>query len=58
MRFRMPFTAQWPAFGITGETAEKLMKTRPASIDRYLKKDKEPLRFTANFIYEGKRVAG
>jgi hypothetical protein len=40
----MPSISQWPAFGITGETAEKLKKISPPSIDRYLKKDKEALR--------------
>jgi hypothetical protein len=40
----MSFIAQWTAFGIAGEIAEKLTKISPASIDRYLKKDKESLR--------------
>ena len=44
MRQQMPYIAQWPAFGITGETAEKLVRISPASIDRYLKKDKEAMR--------------
>jgi hypothetical protein len=44
MRQQMAYIAQWPAFGITGDTAEKLKKISPASIDRYLKKDKQALR--------------
>ena len=44
MRQQMHFIAQWKAFGITGETAEMLKKISPATIDRYLKKDKESLR--------------
>jgi transposase InsO family protein len=44
MRQQMPYIARREGFGITGETAEKLEKTSPASIDRYLKKDKEAMR--------------
>jgi hypothetical protein len=44
MRQQMACIARWPAFGITGEIAEKLTKISPASIDRYLKKDKAALR--------------
>jgi transposase InsO family protein len=44
MRQQMSYIAQWQAFGITKETAEKLTKISPATIDRYLKKDKETLR--------------
>jgi hypothetical protein len=44
MRQQMHYIAQWPAFKITGEIAEKLKKISPATIDRYLKKDKEALR--------------
>jgi len=44
MRQQMSYIAQWPAFGITREIAEKLKTISPASIDRYLKKDKESLR--------------
>jgi hypothetical protein len=44
MRQQMAFIAKWPAFGITDEIAEKLKRISPASIDRYLKKDKESLR--------------
>jgi len=44
MRQQMPYIAKWPAFGITMETAEKLKKISPASIDRYLKKDKESMK--------------
>ena len=43
MRQQMPFIAQWPAFNITPEIAEKLKTISPASIDRYLKKDKAAL---------------
>ena len=44
MRQQMAFIAQWKAFGITPETAEKLKTISPAAIDRYLKKDKENLK--------------
>ena len=44
MRQQMAYIATWPAFGITAETAEKLKKISPATIDRYLKKDKAGLR--------------
>jgi hypothetical protein len=44
MRQQMRHIAGWPAFHITEETAEKLKKISPASIDRYLKKDKAALR--------------
>jgi hypothetical protein len=44
MRSQMPFITQWLAFGITDEIAEKLIQISPASIDRYLKKDKNALR--------------
>src|SRR5215469_16021696 len=44
MRQQMHFIEKWPAFGISGEIAEKLKKISPSSIDRYLKKDKESLR--------------
>ena len=44
MRQQMAYIAKWPAFGITKEIAEKLIKISPASIDRYLKKDKQELR--------------
>jgi len=44
MRQQMHFIAQWKAFAITEEIAEKLKKISPATIDRYLKKDKESLR--------------
>jgi len=44
MRQQMSYIAQWPAFGITGEISEKLRKISPASIDRYLKKDKQALK--------------
>ena len=44
MRQQMSYIAQWPAFGITRQIAEKLIKISPASIDRYLKKDKQALR--------------
>jgi hypothetical protein len=44
MRQQMRYIAQWPSFGISSEVAEKLVKISPASIDRYLKKDKDSLR--------------
>jgi hypothetical protein len=44
MRQQMAYIARWPAFAITGEIAEKLTRISPASIDRYLKKDRESLR--------------
>jgi hypothetical protein len=44
MRQQMAYIAQWPAFGITGEIAEMLKRISSASIDRYLKKDKQALR--------------
>jgi hypothetical protein len=44
MRQQMIYIVRWPAFGITVEIAEKLKKISPATIDRYLKKDKESLR--------------
>jgi transposase InsO family protein len=44
MRRQMPYIARWPAFAITGDIAEKLKKISPATIDRYLKKDKQALR--------------
>jgi hypothetical protein len=44
IRQQMTYIAQWPAFGITGEIAEKLKKISPAPIDRYLKKDRQALR--------------
>jgi transposase InsO family protein len=44
MRQQMVYIAQWKAFGITADVAEKLKKISPATIDRYLKKDKQALR--------------
>jgi hypothetical protein len=44
MRQQMEYIVQWPAFRITEETAEKLKTISPATIDRYLKKDKDVLR--------------
>ena len=44
MRQQMRYIAEWPAFGITAEIAEKLKKISPAAIDRYLKKDKDAMR--------------
>jgi hypothetical protein len=40
----MKYIAGWPAFHITPDIAEKLIRISPATIDRYLKKDKESLR--------------
>jgi hypothetical protein len=39
----MKYIAERPAFHITPETAEKFIRISPATIDRYLKKDKEAL---------------
>jgi hypothetical protein len=44
MRQIMPFIAGWPSFAITPEIREQLMRISPATIDRYLKKDKDALR--------------
>jgi len=44
----MRYIDQWPAIGITGEIVEKLKMISPASIDRYLKKDKEAMRLKGN----------
>jgi hypothetical protein len=44
MRQQMLYIARWPAFRITMDIAEKLKIISPATIDRYLKKDKESLR--------------
>jgi hypothetical protein len=40
----MRYIAGWPAFHSTEEIAEKFKTIRPASIDRYLKKDKATLK--------------
>jgi hypothetical protein len=44
MRQQMRCIAEWSAFHILKETAEKGKRIRSASIDRYLKKDKAALR--------------
>jgi hypothetical protein len=44
MRQQMEYLAGWPEFHITDETAEKLKKISPATIDRHLKKDRDALR--------------
>jgi hypothetical protein len=44
MRQQMPYIADWPAFNITPDIAEKLKTISPATIDRYLKKDTAALR--------------
>jgi hypothetical protein len=44
MRQQMRHIAGWPAFNVTPQVAEKLKTISPATIDRYLKKDKEALR--------------
>ncbi len=44
MRQQMRFISEWKAFGITPEIAEKLTEISPATIDRYLKKDKQDMR--------------
>ncbi|MDR2070130.1 MAG: hypothetical protein LBP81_01745 [Treponema sp.] len=41
---QMPYIVVWPAFNITPGIAEKLKTISPATIDRYLKKDKDALR--------------
>jgi hypothetical protein len=46
----MDSIARWPAVHLTGETAEKLKTISPATIDRYLKKDKEALRLTGKSL--------
>ena len=45
MRQQMRYISGRQAFGITPEIAEKLCKISPASIDRYLRKDKAAMRF-------------
>jgi hypothetical protein len=50
MRQQMAYIAQWPAFGITEETAEKLVKISPATIDRYLKKDKAAMKLKSKSL--------
>jgi hypothetical protein len=44
MRQQMRYIAGWPAFNITPDVAEKLTTISPATIDRYLKKDRNALR--------------
>jgi hypothetical protein len=44
MRQQMAHIARWPAFAISAATAEKLKTISPATIDRYLKKDKQAFR--------------
>jgi len=50
MRQQMCYIAEWSAFGITEETAEKLKKISPATIDRYLRKDKDSLRLKSKSL--------
>jgi hypothetical protein len=50
MRQQMAYIAGWPDFRITDETAEKLKKISPATIDRYLKKDKEAIRLNGKSL--------
>jgi RNA binding exosome subunit len=50
MRQQMPHIVRWPTFGITEEIAEKLRKISPASIDRYLRKDKQALKLKGESI--------
>jgi hypothetical protein len=50
MRQQMQYIAGWPTFNITPTVAEKLTTISPATIDRYLKKDKDALRL------KGKRL--
>jgi hypothetical protein len=51
MRQQIQYIAAWPAFHITQDIAEKLKTISPATIDRYLKKDKAAL------TLKGKRLA-
>ncbi|GHU56241.1 integrase [Spirochaetia bacterium] len=44
MRQQMTYIAAWAAFKITPEIRKKLINISPATIDRYLKKDKDALR--------------
>jgi hypothetical protein len=44
MRQQMRYLLQWPAFHITPGLPEKLTAISPASIDRYLRKDKAALK--------------
>ena len=44
MRQQMKYIQQWSAFRITDGIAEKLKKISPATIDRYLKKDRDALK--------------
>jgi hypothetical protein len=46
----MKHIAALPAFHLTAETAAKLETISPASIDRYLKKDKESLRLNGKSL--------
>jgi hypothetical protein len=50
MRQQMPYIAGWPAFNITPDIAEKLKTISPATIDRYLKKNKAALRLKGNSL--------
>ncbi|MDR1858897.1 MAG: hypothetical protein LBQ69_05455 [Treponema sp.] len=54
IRGQMPFlqALRKPNFAIAAETNEKLLKTSPATISRYLKADKDALRGeTPHFIF-------
>jgi transposase InsO family protein len=44
MRQQMSYIANWPAFKINEEIADKRKKISPATIDRYLKKDKDAMK--------------
>ncbi len=44
LRQQMKFISEWKSFDITEEIAEKLMEISPATIDRYLRKDKQDMR--------------
>ena len=50
MRQQMTYISEWPAFNMTPDIAEKLTTISPATIDRYLKKDKEALRLTGKSL--------
>ncbi|MDR0628904.1 MAG: transposase [Treponema sp.] len=50
MRRQMAYIALWPAFGITPEVREKLMRISPATVDRALKKDKDALKISGKSL--------
>ena len=50
MRQQMAYIALWPAFGITPEVREKLMRISPATVDRALKKDQDALKISGKSL--------